>query len=246
MASMNLTLSGNGSSLTTNIHPGIELDERFNYSCCLLDAIIHCPTWKTVVDDSNNKFPFTFNGSTHTIAEGHGEHTLSHIAEEIERKMASQALVLSFILDKQTMIYRIELGRHDIRIGFDRPDTVRSIFGFESIGLLGEDSYWAENSVHNFNADTIRFNCDLVNGSFHNGIRTHTLHEFQPTAIVNYKMIEHPHHLIHLPVIKRYINSVNVTVTDQDGQPIVLNEGSKIICRINIKRDSPTPPTGIC
>lgn len=176
----------------------------------------------------------------YTIAVEHGEHTLSHIAKKIQQKMTSYGHVFSIVLDKNTMKYHIEMGREDIRIDFDQFDTVRSIFGFESDSLLGETSYWAENNVHNFNVDTIRFNCDLVNGSFHNGTRTHTLHEFHPNALVaGYKTIEHPHHLIHLPVIKRHISSVNVTVTDQDGQPIVLNEGSRIICRINIKRDSP-------
>lgn len=56
MSSITLTVTGDKSSLDAYFHPEIELDERYNYSCCLLDFY----TYNSIpnVDKNNNKFYF--------------------------------------------------------------------------------------------------------------------------------------------------------------------------------------------
>lgn len=82
----------------------------------------------------------------------------------------------------------------------------------------------------------IRIDCDLITGSFHNGKSTHTIHEFAPTVEAGCKISEQPSSLIYLPVIKRRINEVNITVVDQMGNLIDFR-GEEITCRIHIKRE---------
>lgn len=124
----------------------------------------------------------------------------------------------------------------DFRIDFRLPDTIGWIFGFDNILLEGITMYEAKYRLGNINAETIRINCDLINGSLHNSISTHTLHEFRPKKITNFEMIEQPQNLIYWPINKRRINNINISVTNQNGEPIDL-KGVKISCRLNIKRD---------
>lgn len=235
MTSKVICLSGKGSSLSVSFHPEIELDEQYDYSCCLLDLSIEMPTLKAVLNHNNNVLLLNSGADHKSIELPIGVHEIRHIADLIEDHVDDFGSQVSFWLDKHTMKYTITTDPF-LNIDFAAPRNVGSVFGFGWQKLHGNMSYKASHSVGNLNVENIRINCDWVNASFHNGISSHVLYEFLPKAFSNYKMIEQPHNLIYLPIDKQSISSVNLTVTDQDGKQINDLEGRKIVCRINIKR----------
>lgn len=242
-SSMHVSLTGNSSSLTTHFHPEFELDERHNYSCCLLEFSLHAPIWNVFeVKESNNKFHYSilymFGGKNGVIELPVGRQNIDQIAEHLKAEMHKLGQKLELTFDKETMKCTIETSK-DVCLRITS-DSILKLLGFEEQSSCGLTSYVSEGSVDDSvmnTVESVRINCDLISGSFHNGASTHTLHEFHPKpSPPEYKMIEQPKNLIYLPVVKRRINSVNITVVDQNGKPLNVH-GTQVNCRIHIKRD---------
>lgn len=129
----------------------------------------------------------------------------------------------------------------DVEIDFTYIGSIGIIFGFERRMLKGNTLHEADYSVSIFDefhdVRSILVNCDLVRESYHNGVSTHTMYEFYPESAVNYRIIEQPDHLIYYPIINRNIRSLHLTITDQSGRPIPMENINRIYCRISIKRN---------
>lgn len=245
-----ISLSAEDSSfLSTTIHPEIELDERHDYSCSLLDFSILSPTPAQayiIINESNQKFFYNYqnnntSGWIHsTISIVPGEYTFMAIAKSIEDHLRPRGFIIKFVFDEHNMKYRFENPEADLEINIEPDNTILRVFGFGKRRLHGSKLYWAEQNIYPYTniQQPIRVNCDLVDtsSSFHNGASSHTLHEFLPNAAVNYKMIERPHNHIYLPIGRQRIGSVNIKVTDQNDRPISLLKSERIICRIGIRK----------
>lgn len=136
------------------------------------------------------------------------------------------------IINKNTFSCRIETV---INIDFERSDSVGEILGFSKV-LSGETEYESDKVVNIQSINNIRIDCDLTTGSFHNGVRTHTIYEFSPNVKPGYKINIQPKNLIYLPVVRRRINTVSITIVDQNGK-LVDFRGEMITCRIHIKKE---------
>lgn len=64
MSSITVTLTGKSSNLSANFYPEIVLDDRFDYSCSLLDFYTY--NYIPNVNDQNNKLVYTLNSNTDT------------------------------------------------------------------------------------------------------------------------------------------------------------------------------------
>lgn len=236
MASINVCLSGRGPTLTAHFHPEIELDERYNYSCCLLDFDIRITRLDAHIDEHNNGFLIMYPPSqNHLIRIPKGTFEVERIAAVIEYTLPKEVWV-GFGFDKHSMRYHIETAVEN-RIVFTDPKSIGGIFGFADKDLVGANIHYADHPVGIPDIGTVRIYCDLMaNRSLHNGIGTNILHEFQLKPLSNYQMIEQPQQLIYSPMCKRRINSINITITNQNGEPIVVPY-ARYRCRINIKRD---------
>lgn len=224
MKSIIVSLSGNTPYLSTNFHPELELDERFEYSCCLLDFSIQNISMKHIFDVGHS-LSYTCKEAVRSLTIS-GEQSMPSIMYDVETHLAKEGCKLQIYFDKYKMKFRIKTSNDTFTF---TPNSIGSAIGFDP-QKLGENSItYADHSIGQFDVEAIRVNCDLVGGSFHNGISTHTVHEFQPKPVSNYKLIEQPQHLIYLPIIKQRINSVNITVTDQDGNLLNL-KGGEIHC----------------
>lgn len=103
--------------------------------------------------------------------------------------------------------------------------------------------------------NVIRVNCDLICGSYINGERIHTIHQFatctsvvkvvkkevveeeKKKTIETQTLVEIPKNLNYFPVKTKNLRSIQISIVDQNGSLVDLH-GCEIICRINIKRDS--------
>lgn len=241
MTSINVSLSGEDSSLSTTFGEQFELDDLSDYACCLLDLSIQIPSLTAVIDNTNKNFTYKYTSSMHlrhhqSIELETGTHTLENIARDFENKCESHGHHIQIWFDARTMKYHIE-ANSNMEINFVENKEIGAIFGFEPRIIQHGIEAEADHSLGGFkDVSSIRINCDLVKGSFYDGICTSTIHEFYPDPLSNYKMVEQPKHLIYLPVVKRNIKSINVTVVDHNENPINFTKGTKINCRFNIKR----------
>lgn len=91
------------------------------------------------------------------------------------------------------------------------------------------------------NLDVIRIDCDIVSGSYINGERNHTIHQFATSAshVKGQTIVEIPKHLNYFPVKIKNLCSIQIAIVDQKGNVVNIT-GGNIICRINIKRDAIT------
>lgn len=128
MSSTTITLSGSSSTLSTYFHPEIELDDRFNYSCSLLD--FHTYNVVPNVHVNNNKFYYFYsdkanNSFYHSIIIPVGTYEVSEICEYISRQITDEKFVMRG--NKNTLKCEIET---DLRIDFTRKDSIGSLLGF--------------------------------------------------------------------------------------------------------------------
>lgn len=254
MASITFTLTGDTSSLNSYFYPEIELDEESEYSCCLLDFF----TYNSIanINEKNNKFYFIvtdardFEYSVNNIESIHGwdngdvvefmysivvpvgSYEIDEIIEFLNKEFKKQDVNIKITCDKNTMKCCIN---SELIVDFTPNDCIGSVLGFSKKRLpKGENKSNKLIDIQHIN--NLRIDCDLVTGSFHNGKNTHTIYEFYPNVDPGYKISEHPKHLIYLPVNRRRISTVNISVVDQDGRLIDFR-GEQITCRLHIKRD---------
>lgn len=243
--SITVTFSGHSSELTANFFPELELDDRFEYSCGLLDFT----TYQSIanVHEGNNKIHFRDNTAASDIANADvqqfgmlreieipiGSYELKEIVDYIEERLKKFNVTFNFVVNKNTLKSTITCST---ALYFDETNSIRSIFGFSSIFIEANTPTESENIIQITQLNAIIIECDIVRGSYINGQKCHSLYEFAPNVEVGYKIIEAPKHIVYLPVTTHRIRSIQIKVVDQDRNPIDFR-GEKITCRIHIKRD---------
>lgn len=235
MSSITLTLTGSGSLLSANFYPEIELNKQSSYSCCLLD--FHTYNSIPNVHENNNKFYYSLGESPNYRFDKFiipvGSYEVSDIGTFLIKRFEQLGYNFSFHANKNTLKCEIYT---DLIIDFTRDDCIGPLLGFGKRFLKNSKTYLSDEVVKINHLNTIRIECDLTYGSFHNGESTHTIHEFSPSVGPGYKIDEQPSNLIYLPITKRRINTINISVVDQNGD-LINFRGEKITCRLHIKRD---------
>lgn len=234
MSSITLTLTGTTSTLSANFHPEIELDKRFDYSCALLDFY----TYNSIpnVHESNNKVFYMYKGQAEIFEIPIGSYEISEIAEYLNSYFASKRIKFELKGNKNTLKCIIECDR-ELTLDFTMMGSIGPLLGFDERIVFDRDYHVSDHTVQITHITSIRVDCDLTTGSFHNGGSSHTLYEFSPSVSPGYKISEQPKNLIYLPIVRKRINTLNISIVDQDGQLVDLR-GEKVTCRIHIKKDT--------
>lgn len=235
MTSTTLTFSGNSSLLSAYFHPEIELDESSNYSCSLLDFT----TYNSVpnVHEGNNKFHYFWKNQLPTFIEiPVGSYELEDISKFLNNYFVSKKIRFKMVGNKCTMKCYIECEPNLVIDFHAQRSSIGPLLGFDKRVLCDKEMYKSDHPINIHHINTIKIECDLTSGSYHNGRNTHTIYEFSPSVSPGYKIIEQPRNLIYLPVVRRRINTVNITIVDQNGK-LVDFRGETVSCRIHIKKD---------
>lgn len=233
MSSITLTLTGNTSELTATFHPEIELNEKSDYSCGLLNFY----TFHSVpnIHPGNNKLTYSYEGSGIDVIVPTGSYELDEIVDYFNKYFSAKKIAFEIRGNKNTQKVDILCDKKLI-IDFGKENCISSVLGFKPQILQGSEHYISDTTVNITTLTAIQIKCDLTAGSFHNGKSTHILHEFSPDVEAGYKISENPRNIIYLPISKRRIDTVNIWVVDQDDKLLDLR-GETITCRIHIRRD---------
>ena len=122
------------------------------------------------------------------------------------------------------------------RIDFTQPSSIRSILGFDSRIVGGNEKYFPGDHIVNIlTVNTVFINCDLINNSYNNGVLAPVIYSFFPNVAPGYKIVRNVENPIYLPVNKTQINNITVWLTDQSNNPLNFR-GETITIRFHLRR----------
>jgi hypothetical protein len=102
-------------------------------------------------------------------------------------------------------------------VSFDHPNSIGSLFGFTK-KIYKEGTYISENIINILSVNAILVHLNIVDGSYVNGFREPVIYSFFPKVSPGYKIVETPNFPIYLPVSKKTIKDLKITITDQNNK----------------------------
>jgi hypothetical protein len=109
------------------------------------------------------------------------------------------------------------------RIDFTVENSIASILGFKN-KIYGEGNYlsgfMSERNININAVNSIKVLCNIANGSFNNGLQSHSIYEFFPHERSGTKIVESPTNLIYYKLNTDVINTINIDLVDQENNRI--------------------------
>ena len=101
----------------------------------------------------------------------------------------------------------------DYQVDFNHQNSIAKVLGFTGAKYT-EGFHESENVVNILSINSILVNTDIISGSYIHGTTKNTIYSFFPKVSPGYKIIETP--VVYLPIILDTIDSLKVSITDQD------------------------------
>ena len=121
----------------------------------------------------------------------------------------------------------------DYQVDFNHQNSLAKVLGFTSAKYT-EGFHESENVVNILSINSILVNIDIISGSFVNRTTKNTIYSFFPKVSPGYKIIDTPVNLVYLPITLDTIDSLNVSITDQDNHLLNLRN-EKLTIRFHIR-----------
>lgn len=237
MSSYTVCVNSTSSILRSSLFPALNLDVSKEWEVALLDFTTY-NSIPNVTDGENNKFHYyvekTKDGelkSLMTATLETGVYEIEDINQELQKQLGKNNIEIK----ANNNLLRSEL-KSKFYIDFTQENSLGSLLGFpKTMGVLKPNQlYLGKETVNIIKVNTINISCNIVHGSYNDGVNEHILHTFCPTVAPGFKIIEKPHNLVYLPVNTRYISDIELNVLDQDGN-LVDFRGETVSVRIHVK-----------
>ena len=238
--SFQIIVSSNKTNFNTRFNPYLELDKDKVYEI----ALVNLETYYSFpnIDETNNVFVYSHDqGQTWTkIKIPTGSYEIDDLNNTIRFEMekaghydeVNNDSYNSISANSNTLksILIIESG---YQVDFNHQNSLAKILGFT--GTKYEEGFHeSENVVNILRINSILVNIDIISGSYVNGTTKSTIYSFFPKVSPGYKIIESPVNLVYLPITLDTIDSLNVTITDQDDHLLNLRN-EKLTIRFHIR-----------
>lgn len=237
MTSLTVSFTGTSSVLRADFFPQIALDPAANYCCGLLDFTSY-NSIPNIINGENSDFIYTAYGATHTISLPTSMYEIEDILKYLKLELRRFKVSLTYEINEASATVQISFNIDVTWIG----GTLLNVIGFKFTDnetqkiFLKNYLYDSEHIAKITNIDIIRIECDIVSDAYINGKSCHTIHQFSHCKVPpGYKFIEVPQHIVYLPVKEKVIQSIQISIVDQDGKLIDFR-GEQISCRIHIKK----------
>ena len=119
------------------------------------------------------------------------------------------------------------------QVDFNHQNSIAKVLGFTK-ATYTEGFHQSENVVNILSINSILVNIDIISGSYVNGTTKNTIYSFFPKVSPGYKIIETPINLVYLPITLDTIDSLEVSITDQDDHLLSLRN-EKLTIRFHIR-----------
>jgi hypothetical protein len=222
-----ITLTGDSSELSCDIFPQLEVDKTSQL--CLLS--LYTNNSIPNIEPGCNTIAFkNEKDERYNIVIPTGTYELSNLATYIQEKMPDS---VSFDLkaDYNTLKCLIKC---DDKLDFTVPNNISKLLRFEQIEYNADTTHESLSIVHIMKVNSIKIECNLLSGSFNNGVPDRIIHEFGPSVAPGYKICEVPVHSVFYPLVDSSISKVSITLKVQDNNLINLR-GEPITVRLQIK-----------
>ena len=203
--------------------PAIQLDSM-DYEIALMDIEVYFVYPN--IDKTNNQFRY-YSGRTSTWIT-YTTPTGTYNIDDLQKKVVEFELDANQetkVNNKYAIVFTADLAAlktemyiaPGYRVDFSVPNTFRQILGFNS-NIYTEGTYISENDIDILDVSSIYVNCDLISGSYVDGIISPAIYSFAPDVPPGYKVVEKANHLVFLPVNRNVISEITVWLSDQDGK----------------------------
>ena len=240
--SFQIIVSDNKSNFNTRFNPKLELDRDKVYEI----ALVNLETYYSFpnIDETNNVFVYSpDNGNSWVkIKIPEGSYEIDDINDTIQQEMKkkkkghydeiNEDYYINIAPNTNTLrsVLILEKG---YQVDFNQQNSISKILGFTGAKYT-EGFHESENVVDILRINSILINIDIISGSYVNGTTKSTVYSFFPKVSSGYKIIESPVKLVYLPITLDTIDSLNVTITDQDDHLLNLRN-EKITIRFHIR-----------
>jgi len=231
---MSIVLSSNTSDFKYNFYPSIKLDNYKTHEIALLNIDMYHSVPN--IDESNNKFVYEYDGKIFEIIFPTGAYEIQTINDYIQKQLDKNKHSEAFNIKANniTMKCIIHIEKSNLKINFNHNQSLNKLLGFKWGIIEGIGEHEGENIVDILSVNSILVNCDIIEGSYLNGVQEPVLYSFFPDVPPGYKMNEKPNTVVYLPVTIPAINSIHIWLTDQNLKPLNLR-GETITIRLHLK-----------
>lgn len=223
-------LSGKGPVLKCDIFPPIELNNNEKWELGLIDFMTY-NSIPNIEEGVNNVLYF---GNNEKIELPTGSYEVSDISTYINEYLDKNNKNIKIDIKANNNTLKSEIVSNVI-IDFTKLNSLAPILGFEERKLEPNILHSSVLPVSIVQVEAIRIVCNIVSGSFVNGIEDHIIHEFYPTVPPGFKIVEIPTNVIYLPLNTTKIYNITVRLEDQTGK--LINFRDEIITlRLHLKK----------
>ena len=219
------SLSGTSSSLESYFFPPIELISAKKYVLGLVELL----TFNTIpnIDESNNRLHIT---GLNPLFIPIGSYEIDDIEQYVIQKLKAHEITFSLKANNNTLKSEIKCSRE---IDFNQENSIGKLLGFNKRKLVAE-KHISNEPVAILSVNSLRVDCNITSGSYVNGKKSHTIHEFFPAVPPGFKIIEIPSQVIYLPITVKTIDYLRISILDQDNNPVNFR-GEIITVRLHLK-----------
>lgn len=221
--SFTLSITGNTSLLITNYSPTLQLEGE--YEC----ALLYLSTFNSIpnIDSKNNMF---YYGENDVIEIPEGAYELQDINDYLKGKL--QDINFNLSCNNNTLKTYIFSNK---AIHFEKENSLGNLLGFGNQTLEANIIHESQHPVNILSTTVVRIECDIVGGSYINGISSHIIHEFAPNVPPGYRLIEIPKNVIYFPVNQNNISTLNIRILDIKDNLINLR-GEEVQLYLHLKK----------
>ena len=238
--SFQIILSSDKTNFNTRFNPKLELDEKKKYEI----ALVNLETYYSFpnIDETNNTFVYSpDNGNSwEKIKIPEGSYEIDDINDAIQHEMKKRTHYDEInedyyinIAPNTNTLKSVLILEKGYQVDFNHQNSLAKVLGFTGTKYT-EGFHESENVVDILRINSILVNIDIISGSYVNGTTKSTIYSFFPDVSPGYKIIESPVNLVYLPITLDTIDSLNVTITDQDYHLLNLRN-EKLTIRFHIR-----------
>ena len=238
--SFQIILSNDKSNFNTRFNPKLELEKEKVYEI----ALVNLETYYSFpnIDETNNVFVYSpDNGNSWVkIKIPEGSYEIDDINNTIQHEMEKRGHYDEInedyyinIAPNTNTLKSVLILEKGYQVDFNHQNSLAKVLGFTGTKYT-EGFHESENVVDILRINSILVNIDIISGSYVNGTTKSTIYSFFPDVSPGYKIIESPVNLVYLPITLDTIDSLNVTITDQDYHLLNLRN-EKLTIRFHIR-----------
>ena len=238
--SFQIIVSDNKSSFNTRFNPTLQLDRNKEYEI----ALVNLKTYYSFsnIDETNDVFVYSpDNGNSWVkikIPEGSYEiddikNTIQH---EMEKRGHHDPINKDYYINisaNSNTLKSVLILEEDYQVDFNHQNSLTKVLGFTGAKYT-KGFYQSENVVNILSINSILINIDIISGSYVNGTTKNTTYSVFTKVSLGYKIIKTPVNLVYLPITLVTIDSLKVSITDQDDHLLNL-KNEKLTIRFHIR-----------